>query len=44
MSLELKDEMPLKWPDDRPLDAAASRLKNLSLIEKVGDRWQLKAQ
>lgn len=37
---QLRQAGELGWST---LDAATSRLKNLSLIEKVGDRWNLKA-
>lgn len=36
---QLRQAGELGWST---LDAATSRLRNLSLIEKVGDRWQLK--
>lgn len=36
---QLRSAAELGWST---LDAATARLKNLSLIEKVGDRWQLK--
>lgn len=36
---QLREAGELGWST---LDAATARLKNLSLIEKVGDRWNLK--
>lgn len=36
---QLREAGELGWSS---LDAATSRLKNLSLVEKVGDRWRLK--
>jgi len=36
---QLRQAGELGWST---LDAATARLKNLSLIEKIGDRWNLK--
>jgi hypothetical protein len=37
---QLRQAAEMGWST---LDAATARLKNLSLIEKVGDRWNLKS-